>query len=966
MPEASAAAELIDRLSARRPDLVGLARLASVASVIEPPLLRRLRTEVGPLTPDNRLRGSAPWDAGLESDLWFSSLAHVATAGQLTLRPDVLEVLRSQLASPGHAAEAKAARRVVEHAHEEHPDAIRLEERIIWSALQGDADDIGAALARALAALSLGPEHATAVVRWFLQARRRLPAAALEHEQGQQLAAAVALHVDRVIPPELLAANRFPEALAGLMPSSLPFTSIGVQLADGGLRFVPVTDAGAGMIDLPDTRPLVVEVTWETEAGETQVALVTAEEGSAAPLDGLGETAVLRTVAGTRIRIEARKSRQVVVALFGNAPLWSDFTDSQVSARLTRLLRDPDATVHVVRNPSDLTSKPEVLLIGSIPKAVVRPALVSLAPKFAVAARRTRSGDGEPAAAMIAMPNASQDIIALVVDRAASTAGLPVTRATPKTQEALIIAMVTKILAHPLRMYTLDVQSARTMLQSLTVAFHLGVFSRDEASAEQLQDALRDLPADEPEGYAEGLTIFDHVQRQSEHFFAGPVADYLAGAAHPIQPPWGSDVERSSFDTYVHWFVDRLHRYTELLGTHLPPRVVPVGYKVPTDVLDAVRVVVGTETLPPRFDEPVDSSDDTLYAVQRADLAGLIKVLAEPVLQAVDNEARYRASSRYGEPDLRANIGDGAPDAVLDHRRLSSLADWLAAGSWPPRSEGMKTPRTTAPEEEIRGLARRVADVINPDLWSRVRSTAQQITPRPLLLQLAVSHLDIPWELAELDQPLDPSLPPFLGCQVAVAIAPDVPRWQQQPPTLELSGEQFAVMMPSASGLRGAEQEAEELIHRYGAQRLPDELDGLLSHLQAPDIRVLHLAGNGASGPSGGLLLANGELLTPNLVSNLILDSAPFVFLNADASTDLAAAFLKAGARAVVAPVWALSDTEASEFARGFYHETLTVGLPPTEVLRRLRCLYTQPDFGPTALSYRYYGHQNLTITWTP
>src|SRR6185312_10520606 len=149
---------------------------------IEPPLLRRLRLEVGGLA-QVHTAGDAhnAWHAGLEADLWFSRLAHVATPNQMTLRPAVLAILRDQLTDPRHHAEARAARAVVEDAHREHSDMIQLEELIIWATLTGHTDDVGAALDRALATLHADAGRATGIVRWFTQARRRIPPEALAH-----------------------------------------------------------------------------------------------------------------------------------------------------------------------------------------------------------------------------------------------------------------------------------------------------------------------------------------------------------------------------------------------------------------------------------------------------------------------------------------------------------------------------------------------------------------------------------------------------------------------------------------------------------------------------------------------------------------------------------------------------------------------------------------------------------------
>ena len=100
MPDLAATQKAVAGLALQRPDLVSLARLASVAAVVEPSLLRRLRKEAGHVARVATTHLEDAWDAGLEADLWFSSLAHVVTADQLTLRADVLEILRSQLAGP--------------------------------------------------------------------------------------------------------------------------------------------------------------------------------------------------------------------------------------------------------------------------------------------------------------------------------------------------------------------------------------------------------------------------------------------------------------------------------------------------------------------------------------------------------------------------------------------------------------------------------------------------------------------------------------------------------------------------------------------------------------------------------------------------------------------------------------------------------------------------------------------------
>lgn len=292
------AASAVRKLAQRRPDVVALARVTSVAAIVEPALLRRLRLEVPGLAPKG---GSL--DAGVEADLWFSRLAHVATAGQLTLRPAVAEILRHQLREPQHGAMGRAARKIVADAHHKHPDMVQLEERIIWSTIIGDADDVGRAFDRALTTIRLGPDRAAEVIRWLMQARRRLPASALDTPAGSKLLAAVAMHVDRIIPAELLTVGQFPDSVGDVAPTGLPVTTVAVELAEGGVRFVASDQPNAAIVTVPDTRPLVMEARWTGEDGVEHSAVILAEPGSATTLDGLAGRVILRTIAGRRFLV---------------------------------------------------------------------------------------------------------------------------------------------------------------------------------------------------------------------------------------------------------------------------------------------------------------------------------------------------------------------------------------------------------------------------------------------------------------------------------------------------------------------------------------------------------------------------------------------------------------------------------------------------------------------------------------
>src|SRR5690242_2619391 len=77
---------LIEELSKSSPGAVALAKVVSLAVLIEPQLLRRARIK---LLPDV--------DAGAEADLWLSTLVQTRSPRGITLMPRAAEQLRRTL-----------------------------------------------------------------------------------------------------------------------------------------------------------------------------------------------------------------------------------------------------------------------------------------------------------------------------------------------------------------------------------------------------------------------------------------------------------------------------------------------------------------------------------------------------------------------------------------------------------------------------------------------------------------------------------------------------------------------------------------------------------------------------------------------------------------------------------------------------------------------------------------------------
>ena len=241
----------------------------------------------------------------------------------------------------------------------------------------------------------------------------------------------------------------------------------------------------------------------------------------------------------------------------------------------------------------------------------------------------------------------------------------------------------------------------------------------------------------------------------------------------------------------------------------------------------------------------------------------------------------------------------------------------------------------------------------------------------------------VPWELATVEPALDASAPPFLSAQA------DVGRWSfgqrrpSLPPPIEVDARRTsrssAASIPTRPGASSTpRKKPQTLVQRWHATSVDAAAAAVLECLKGtPPADVLHFAVHGTYAPEGvleGLILVDGERLDPMVVKGCPLARAPFVFLNAcqvGSSNEvlgdysgLAAAFLHAGAAAVVAPLWSIDDAAAKELALRFYARTFGDGVPPASVLRDERRAFAGPDGdgAATRLAYQYFGHPALRL----
>ncbi len=293
----------------------------------------------------------------------------------------------------------------------------------------------------------------------------------------------------------------------------------------------------------------------------------------------------------------------------------------------------------------------------------------------------------------------------------------------------------------------------------------------------------------------------------------------------------------------------------------------------------------------------------------------------------------------------------------------------------------------------LAGIGVKIARQMPDEIWgylAAVATRAKNGIPNVLILS---QEPYVPWELARFDAPLlDPAAPPFLAAQANIGRwvlprqSPDSRQRPRQPPPTEVQVHSVAVISgvydrPGWNRLLEAEGEADDLHKGYGATKVEASSVNVLTCLAGdPSADLLHFAVHGIYDPNStqdGLMLTDGEILSPFEVAGSELGKAPFVFLNAcqvgegnqvlGDYSGLAAEFLTAGASGVVAPLWSIKDTIAREIARDFYYATAEGLAGPAAALRDARKAF-KSGLAPqsaTYLAYQFFGHPALKLRFS-
>jgi hypothetical protein len=298
------AADVISAVDQRRPDVVRLATIASAAVRVEPHLIRRLRLD---LLPDA--------DVGVEADLWFSPLVESRGADAIVFSAPVAKALWALLAVHPRRDEALG---ILREAHATSAPALVLEEQLTALAIVHGPAAIPAVerlLEPAVAALGAGEQRALEVARWLHRASRRLHDALLGSERLRLLLAVSAILLRR---PQLardsgasadqLTPGQFAAASSLLPPSLLSRTAaIGVAFDGAQVEFLEVADA-PHQIDVPDTTPRLVGLTWGSDSGARQL-VVEPSRGRLVPLGAVHAAVTLTTLAGDAYEIALDRAR---------------------------------------------------------------------------------------------------------------------------------------------------------------------------------------------------------------------------------------------------------------------------------------------------------------------------------------------------------------------------------------------------------------------------------------------------------------------------------------------------------------------------------------------------------------------------------------------------------------------------------------------------------------------------------
>lgn len=246
------ASEAVAAWERRAPEVLDLAAAVSLASRVEPVLLRRARLEL------------CPWvHAGAEAELWHSSLVQAQSPKALELAPAVAHLLQRRLLTPGHRPGLDEAWHFLFEAHLAAPEIVLLEEEVTWRALRNPGDpQIQTLLQKAVR--SLLDEERPELAEWALRALRRFPAGVelTPEALSLRLAAGVRLGGLDVFSGEQIPDHLPKDDLFWIAAQSAARVPVHLAWAGGELLLsltVPDESASTESLPVPRSNPVLLE-----------------------------------------------------------------------------------------------------------------------------------------------------------------------------------------------------------------------------------------------------------------------------------------------------------------------------------------------------------------------------------------------------------------------------------------------------------------------------------------------------------------------------------------------------------------------------------------------------------------------------------------------------------------------------------------------------------------------------------
>jgi hypothetical protein len=239
---------------------LALARLVSLATRIDPALLRKARLD--------HVRQAS---VATEAEVWFSGLVEIRTRSEILFHKEASKALRAALVEAG---ELERAWDLVKRFHASRPILVQLEDELAYLALSNRPAKIEEAWQKVFRSIERADSNG--VASWALGIAERLPEAAYARATMVRASAERRLHgeVRSVTPSE--AARLTPEERA-FMVRGASDVQVGVSYAGGTIEISEPPSVGAEIISVPPTRPRRIEtegsagtkdeITWTESAG---------------------------------------------------------------------------------------------------------------------------------------------------------------------------------------------------------------------------------------------------------------------------------------------------------------------------------------------------------------------------------------------------------------------------------------------------------------------------------------------------------------------------------------------------------------------------------------------------------------------------------------------------------------------------------------------------------------------------